>query len=154
MICFPNSKINLGLRILNKRADGYHNIETILYPVQWCDALEAIPSKEFSFEVVGIKLEGNHEDNLCVKAFRLLQNEFKIPAVKMCLLKNIPVGAGLGGGSADAAFTLKLLNDLFELKLSKEKFRHYASQLGSDCAFFINNKPYIAMERGDRKSVV
>jgi len=149
MIVFPNCKINLGLHILNKREDSFHNIETILYPVRWCDALEAIPSEEFSFRVEGGKIEGSPEDNLCVKAFRLLEKELGIPPVKMCLLKNIPTGAGLGGGSSDAAFTLKLLNDLFELKLSADQLKHFASQLGSDCTFFVDNKPCLATGRGN-----
>src|ERR1051326_7482233 len=100
MITFPNCKINLGLRVLEKRADGFHNIETIFYPVQWCDVIEVLPSEKFSFESRGLKIEGNENENLCVKAFQIFQKEFKIPAVKMCLLKNIPAGAGLGGGSS------------------------------------------------------
>src|SRR6185295_11617000 len=156
MILFPNCKINLGLEVFDKRADGFHNIETIFYPVHWCDVLEALPSpkepsrtKKFYFETKGSMIDGNESDNLCVKAFRLFEREFKIPPVKMCLLKNIPIGSGLGGGSSDAAFTLKLLNDLFDLKLSEVQLREFAAQLGSDCAFFIGNKPVIATGRGD-----
>lgn len=154
MIAFPHCKINLGLRVLEKRADGFHNIETIFYPVQWHDAVEVIPCNKFSFELKGILLEGNAEDNLCVKAYRLLEKEYKIPPIKMCLLKNIPAGAGLGGGSADAAFTFKLLNDLFELKISNAQLKNIASQLGSDCAFFIDGKPSIAKSKGEELTVL
>src|SRR6185503_6978920 len=126
------------------------------YPVQWCDVLEALPSQKeaspaekFSFETKGLEIDGNETENLCVKAFQLLEHDFKIPPVKMCLLKNIPIGSGLGGGSSDGAFTLKLLNDLFNLDISIEKMKQFASQLGSDCAFFIGNKPFIATGRGN-----
>lgn len=160
MIVFPTCKINLGLRVLDKRADEFHNIETIFYAVQWCDALEAIPFSmpvvgvstdhdNVSFETKGLKIDGSEKENLCMRAFRLLQREFKVPPVKMCLLKNIPIGAGLGGGSSDAAFTLKLMNDLFDLKISIEQLKQFASELGSDCPFFIENIPCLATGRGD-----
>ena len=161
MVVFPTCKINLGLRVLDKRADGFHNIETIFYPVQWCDALEAIPESiltenvvptdrnNLSFETKGLKIDGSEKDNLCVKAFRLLQQKYNIPPVKMCLLKIIPIGAGLGGGSSDAGFTLKLLSDLFKLNITGEELKAFASQLGSDCPFFIENTPVIASGRGD-----
>jgi 4-diphosphocytidyl-2-C-methyl-D-erythritol kinase len=155
MIVFPICKINLGLRVFDKRADGFHNIETIFYPVQWCDALEALPVStpadhhHLSFETRGLKIEGSEKDNLCVKAVRLLQQKFKVPSIKMCLLKNIPLSGGLGGGSSDGALTLKLVNDLFHLKVSIEQLRQFASQLGSDCAFFIENIPCLATGKGD-----
>ena len=114
MISFPNSKINLGLRILNKRSDGFHNIESVFYPVAWNDVIEVFHANRTSFESYGTAIDGNAEDNLCMKAYRLLENDISLPAVRTILLKNIPIGAGLGGGSADAAFMLKMLNSLFE----------------------------------------
>ncbi|MEO5675494.1 MAG: 4-(cytidine 5'-diphospho)-2-C-methyl-D-erythritol kinase [Chitinophagales bacterium] len=150
MIVFPNSKINLGLRVFDKREDGFHNIETVLYPVRWCDALEVIPAGKFSFALEGLNIGGDKKENLCIKAYMQLHNKFKIPAVKMCLLKNVPAGAGLGGGSSDAAFTLMLLNEMFELNLSTSELKSIAAELGSDCAFFIENKPCFATGRGDQ----
>lgn len=149
MISFPNCKINLGLRILHQRNDGYHNLISVFYPVQWCDALEFVEADAFSFEMEGLKIEGASENNFCVKAYRLLQKKYSVPPVKMMLLKNIPMGAGLGGGSSDAAFTLKMLNEYFDLKLSFSELKAYALQLGSDCPFFIENKPSLATGRGD-----
>ncbi len=149
MIAFPHCKINLGLHVLSKRSDGYHNIETCFYPVPRTDILELIPSSQFSFTQSGLKVDGKDEDNLCVKAFRLLQKEFGIEEVKIHLHKIVPMGAGLGGGSSDAAFTLRLLNQVFDLKLSTEQLKGYASQLGSDCAFFIEDQPLIGTGRGE-----
>ncbi|MGI8892610.1 MAG: 4-(cytidine 5'-diphospho)-2-C-methyl-D-erythritol kinase [Bacteroidia bacterium] len=150
MIAFPNAKINLGLRVLSKRIDGYHNIETVYYPVRWREALEIIPGKDsFKFAQTGLKVEVDEENNLCVKAWRLMKMKYKIPAVDMHLHKIIPMGAGLGGGSSDAAFTIKLLNKLFELKLTDEDFEEVASEIGSDCAFFIRNKPVLARGKGN-----
>ena len=120
MISFPHCKINLGLRVLSKRSDGYHNIETCFYPVPYTDILEIISASEFSFTQSGIKVRGKDEDNLCLKAYRLIQEEFGIDFVKMHLHKIIPMGAGLGGGSSDAAFTLRLLNEIFDLNLSND----------------------------------
>ncbi|MCD4747534.1 MAG: 4-(cytidine 5'-diphospho)-2-C-methyl-D-erythritol kinase [Bacteroidales bacterium] len=151
MISFPNCKINIGLSIIKKRNDGFHNIETVFYPVNLYDALEIIVSKDkkFSFECSGIEIPDDIKNNLCIKAYHLLADEFKLPAVKIHLYKNIPVGAGLGGGSSDAAYTIKLLNDLFQLKLSIAQMQNYASRLGSDCAFFIENKAVFAYEKGN-----
>jgi 4-diphosphocytidyl-2-C-methyl-D-erythritol kinase len=149
MIDFPCCKINLGLHVLFKRSDGYHDIETCFYPVSRTDILEVIPHKVFSFAQSGIKIEGNQEDNLCVRAFRLLQTEFGITEAEIHLHKIIPMGAGLGGGSSDAAFTLKLLNQVFDLRLTRERLIKYAAQLGSDCAFFIGDQPMIGMGRGE-----
>ena len=112
MISFPNAKINLGLNILRKRPDGYHDIESCLYPVPFTDILEIIPSKEFSFTNTGLTVDHHHGDNLCIKAYKLIQSRYVIPEVSIHLHKVIPMGAGLGGGSSDAAFTLKMLNDL------------------------------------------
>ena len=149
MLDFPNAKINLGLFITSKRPDGFHNLVSCFYPVKWCDALEILPVAESKFDVTGLPVPGNPESNLCLKAYHLLQQDYQLPPVHMHLHKIIPMGAGLGGGSADAAFTLKILNNLFELKLSTEALQYYARQLGSDCAFFIENKPVLAIEKGD-----
>ena len=149
MLSFPNCKINLGLRILDKREDGYHNLVSVFYPVKWCDALEIIVADDFSFISEGLKVDGNEEHNLCVKAYRILQKEFSLAPVKIALLKNIPMGAGLGGGSADGAFTLSMLNELFKLKLNTDQLKSYALQLGSDCPFFIENKPMLVTGKGE-----
>lgn len=154
MIAFPNAKINIGLNITERRADGYHNLETVFYPVQIRDALEIIESKELSFESSGIAIPGHTEGNLCLKAYHLLRADYALPPVKMHLHKHIPVGAGLGGGSADAAFCIRLLNQKFNLKLTAEQMEDYARRLGADCAFFINNKPVYAFEKGDRFQAV
>jgi 4-diphosphocytidyl-2-C-methyl-D-erythritol kinase len=149
MVSFPPCKINLGLNVLSKREDGYHNIETVFYPVPWTDILEIIPSSTFSFQSSGQFIPGKTEDNTCVKAYQLLEKDFSIGAVQIHLHKIIPMGAGLGGGSSDGAHTLRLLNDVFELKLSKETLKTYASKLGSDCSFFIEDQPMSATGRGD-----
>ncbi|WP_291587590.1 4-(cytidine 5'-diphospho)-2-C-methyl-D-erythritol kinase [Bacteroides sp.] len=148
MITFPNAKINLGLNITAKRPDGYHNLETVFYPVPIEDALEIHvlnnTNKKFSLHQAGMEITGNAEDNLVVKAYLLLDKEFNLPPVDIHLYKHIPSGAGLGGGSSDAAFMLKLLNERFELKLTDEKLEEYAATLGADCAFFIKNTPTYA----------
>ncbi len=153
MIVFPNSKINLGLRIINKREDGYHNLETVFYPIPLKDALEIIEAdneNSVQFTSSGLAVNGNETDNLCVKAYHLLKKDFSnLPSVKIHLHKNIPMGAGLGGGSGDAAFTLQLLNNQFKLNLSVPQLIEYALQLGSDCPFFIINKPCIGTGRGE-----
>lgn len=151
MISFPNCKINIGLNIKSKRSDGFHNIETIFYPINLTDVLEIIPTdnKKFDFNISGISVQGNKMNNLCVQAYNLLAKEYKIPSVKIHLHKNIPSGAGLGGGSSDAAYTLTMLDKLFSLNLTKEKLRELSTSLGSDCAFFIENTPCIAYEKGD-----
>lgn len=151
MIQFPNCKINLGLNIVGKRTDGFHNLETVFYPVPLHDALEIIPAPDgvFQFTATGLAIPGKAEQNLCVKAFQLLQSEFELPAVKMHLHKAIPMGSGLGGGSADGAFTLKILNELFALELDHIQLKKYACLLGSDCAFFIENRPLFATGKGD-----
>jgi 4-diphosphocytidyl-2-C-methyl-D-erythritol kinase len=151
MIQFPNCKINIGLNIVDRRPDGFHNIETVFYPVLLNDVLEIIPAQDgiFHFQSTGLSIPGQPEDNLCVKAYQLLQDEFGLPAVKIHLHKVIPMGSGLGGGSSDGAFTLKLLNELFTLGLDQVKLMSYASLLGSDCAFFIANQPKFAFEKGD-----
>ncbi|MBI3138616.1 MAG: 4-(cytidine 5'-diphospho)-2-C-methyl-D-erythritol kinase [Sphingobacteriales bacterium] len=157
MIVYPNCKINLGLHILRKRADGYHDLETVFYPTRLNDILEIIPghpggqTDTIAFTQSGIEIAGPPADNLCVKAYRLLKNDFPdLPPVQLHLHKIIPSGAGLGGGSADAAFTLKLLNDSFNLGITAGKLIEYALQLGSDCPFFILNQPCLAGGRGEK----
>lgn len=156
MILFPNAKINLGLNVTEKRADGFHNLETVFYPFKSCDALEVIKNTAFSkgkakaqMSVSGIKVGGKVENNLVVKAFDLLDKNFDLGPVKIHLHKSIPMGAGLGGGSADAAFMLNALNELFELEITMEELAAYAGMLGSDCAFFIYNSPLFATGKGN-----
>lgn len=148
MILFPNCKINLGLHITQKRRDGYHDLETVFYPVAVQDALEIVSSSETSLQVTGIEA-GAMQQNSCIKAYELLKKDFALPPVAIHLHKTIPVGAGLGGGSADAAFTLMLLNKKFVLGISSEQMLHYALQLGSDCPFFLKNIPCYATGRGE-----
>ena len=143
MIAFPPCKVNLGLNVLRKRPDGYHDIETCFYPIPWTDILEVIPSDKFEFTYSGNVIPG--EDNLCVKAYRLLN----APPAKIHLHKIIPTGAGLGGGSSDAAWTLRLLNEVFDLNLSNNELKKYAAQIGSDCAFFIDDGPMIGTGKGE-----
>jgi 4-diphosphocytidyl-2-C-methyl-D-erythritol kinase len=154
MVLFPNCKINLGLHILNKREDGFHNLETVFYPVGLKDALEIIPSKNTNtaveFSSSGLIVDGNTNDNICIKAYQLLKKDFsELPEIEMHLHKAIPMGAGLGGGSSDGAFTLLILNKKFSLNLSTPQLINYAAKLGSDCPFFIINKPCFATGRGE-----
>lgn len=150
MIVFPNAKINIGLNITGRRPDGYHNLETVFYPVKIFDALEVIESPELSFESSGLHIPGRADDNLCIKGYHLLKKDFpKLPPAKIHLHKNVPIGAGLGGGSANAAFFIKLMNEKFGLNLDEEEMMDYARQLGADCAFFISNRPVFAFEKGD-----
>ena len=149
MIVYPNSKINIGLNVLEKRADSFHELSSVLYPVKdLYDILEILSSDEFIFSSSGIEIPG--EDNICEKAWKLLYDDFGIGNVKLHLHKLIPVGAGLGGGSADASFTLKALNELFELNLSNIQLEEYALQLGADCPFFIDNTPKYVQGIGDK----
>jgi len=148
----PNCKINLGLHVVGKRPDGYHDLETIFLPVaQLADELEIAlqPDGETTMTQDGIALDNAPEDNLCMRAYRLLQQEFGIPPIAIRLHKCIPFGAGLGGGSSDAAFTLKMLNQLFALGLTTEGLEQRAARLGADCAFFIQNRPAFATGIGD-----
>ncbi len=153
MITFPNAKINLGLNIIEKRTDGYHNLETIFYPIQLQDALEINRLENsqlpYKLKISGTPVDGEDENNLVVKAFRLLQKDFELAPIDIHLFKHIPSGAGLGGGSADCAFMLKLLNEKFKLNLSDEQLENYASQLGADCPFFVHNKPVFASGIGN-----
>ena len=151
MFSFPNFKINIGLFITNKRKDGFHDIETIYYPVDCqTDKLEICQSPSLlKLTVKNADYLVDTERDLCVRAYRLLEKEYHLPGIEIILTKNIPVGAGLGGGSADAAFTLKMINELFKLNISREKLKQYAAKLGSDIAFFIDNKPAFAFGRGE-----
>lgn len=154
MIVFPNCKINLGLHILRKREDGFHDLETIFYPIPLNDALEIIqhpsPVTDIEYSSSGLIVEGSLTDNICVKAYQIVKQDFPdLPSVKMHLHKVIPMGAGLGGGSADGAFTLLLLNRKFNLGLQEQQLIDYALRLGSDCPFFIRNKPSFATGRGE-----
>lgn len=151
MLSFPNCKINIGLSITEKRPDGYHNIETVFYPVALEDALEIVPAKteQTTLRISGIPISGNPERNLVMRAYRLLERDFQLPPVDIYLHKKIPYGAGLGGGSSDATQTLLILNNLFELNLNNVQLKDYALQLGSDCPFFLENRPLFAGEKGD-----
>ncbi|MCX8480367.1 MAG: 4-(cytidine 5'-diphospho)-2-C-methyl-D-erythritol kinase [Sediminibacterium sp.] len=155
MISYPNCKINLGLQIHDKRADGFHNIETIFLPITIYDIIEFIPQKKkdinnVTCSVTGINIDSTIENNLCVKAYNLLKKTNPtLPPIQLHIHKIIPIGAGLGGGSADAACMLKELNNFFELKLSNVQLQSLALELGSDCPFFIENKPVFATGRGE-----
>jgi len=149
MVVFPQCKINLGLHVVSKRDDGFHNIETCFYPVPWTDILEVIKSEDFSFTYSGTTIPGSAEENLCIKAYKLLQSDFNLSPVKIHLHKVIPMGAGLGGGSSDAAFMLRSLNSLFGLNLSVEQLNTYAAKLGSDCSFFVTDTPKLGSGRGE-----
>jgi len=175
VVVFPNCKINLGLHITRKRDDGYHDLETVFYPLPLHDVLEIVKSEEGSqksevgkpahlpagqkteagsgdvrFHMSGLVVNGKPEDNLCIKAYDLLKKDFPhLSAIEMYLHKTIPMGAGLGGGSSDGAFTLHLINEKFQLNLSHEQLLDYALRLGSDCPFFIINKPCFATGRGE-----
>jgi 4-diphosphocytidyl-2-C-methyl-D-erythritol kinase len=150
MITFPNAKINLGLHVTEKRPDGYHNIETVFHPISWSDILEIIPSSITSFSSTGILIPGETNNNLCLKAYHLLEEKYNLPPIKIHLHKIVPIGAGLGGGSSDASFTLQSLNQLFNLDISTNELESYASLLGSDCSFFIQNKITYAYGKGDQ----
>ncbi|WP_455668083.1 4-(cytidine 5'-diphospho)-2-C-methyl-D-erythritol kinase [Phocaeicola sp.] len=154
MITFPNAKINLGLNIIEKRPDGYHNLETIFYPINLQDALEVTRqegnNKEYTLRISGMTLDGDPEENLVVRAYKLLKNDHpQIQPIDIHMYKHIPAGAGLGGGSSDAAHMIKLLNEKFALGLGAEQMEKYATQLGADCAFFIKNQPVFACGIGE-----
>ena len=149
MLTFANAKINLGLFLTAKRADGYHNLQTVFYPIRIYDVVELIDADKTTMLIKGVAVPGAAEDNICLKAFKILQVDFKLPHQQIILLKKIPVGAGLGGGSADAAFLIKLVNDKFKLDLTVAKMQEYARPLGADCAFFIESKPTYALAKGD-----
>ena len=156
MIVFPCAKINLGLNIVSKRPDGYHDLETVFHPIPLYDALEVqtmsdkFPSEEpCDILLSGMTLEGSAQDNLVVKAYHLLAQDFKLPRVHIHLYKGIPSQAGLGGGSSDAAYMIKLLDEKFRLDMGLAEMERYAAKLGSDCAFFITAEPSYATGRGE-----
>lgn len=149
MILFPPAKINLGLKVLKKRSDGFHEIETCMLAIPITDVLEILPSVEFIFKQTGIEVHGDQESNLCVKAFRMLQTRHGIPNARIHLRKQLPMGAGLGGGSADASYVLRGLNAVFNVGLSDDQLREMAAELGSDCPFFISDSAQIGRGRGE-----
>src|ERR1035437_8089989 len=167
MISFPNAKINIGLNVLSKRKDGFHNMETVMFPVVYNDVLEILEDKSasgskgkkpekpdkqvpYTFQHSGGKIPGKQDENICIRAYNLLEADYKLPPVSIYLHKMIAIGAGLGGGSSDGAYTLKLLNDYFKIGLKTSELESYAKKLGSDCPFFIQNKPVYANGRGDK----
>lgn len=152
MLDFSPCKINLGLHVIEKRTDGFHNIETVFYPIGWADAIEIIESTDsqaFNISFSGLSIEGDIKDNLIYKAYLLLKESYQIPHIKVHLHKNIPMGAGLGGGSSDAATFINLIDQKFNLTIPLSKKLEIARKLGSDCAFFIEGKPVFATEKGD-----
>ena len=149
MVLFPTAKINLGLRVSGKRKDGFHNIESVFYPVPMSDVIEFYEAQEFKLEIFGKTVPGKLSENLLFTTWKLLHDCYNIPPLVVVLLKNIPAGSGLGGGSADAAFFLKGMNDFFGLMLTPEKLAEFALQLGSDCPFFLYNTPALVSGRGE-----
>lgn len=155
MLVYPNAKINIGLHVVEKRPDSYHNLKTVFYPIPLCDELQVETctdtqgTNSCTLEVSGLNVAGASDDNLVTKAYRMLQADFELPAVQVRLHKVIPMGAGLGGGSSDGAFMLRVMNELAGLQLSDEQLEQYAARLGADCAFFIRNKPVMATGIGN-----
>ena len=149
MILFPPCKINIGLHVLNKRNDGFHALDTLMYPISIYDILEVIKSDVFEFSSSGITIPGEQQMNICVKAYQLMVQEYRISPVKIHLHKVIPMGGGLGGGSSDGTYTLLAINDLFGLNLSVNRLQELAAVLGSDCPFFVSASPQVATGRGE-----
>lgn len=152
MLLYPNAKINIGLNVVEKRSDGYHDIETVFYPINLHDELKvelSATNDEYRLFSEGIKLSGDPDNNLVIKALRLVKSMYEIPPIDIYLKKTIPYGAGLGGGSADAAFMLKILNEMFSLNISTDKLEEMAAKIGADCPVFIQNKPVFATGIGD-----
>ena len=153
MITFPHAKINIGLQVTERRFDGYHNLDTVFYPIPIQDALEVVVADGADYDcrlhISGITIEGETDNNLVVRAYRLLASDYTLPPVDIYLHKHIPTGAGLGGGSADASFMLRLLNEMFELGISTAQLESYATKLGADCPFFITSKPVYATGIGN-----
>ena len=156
MVVFPNAKINLGLNICNKRADGYHEISSVFFPIPLFDALEIAENNtdSINFSSEGIEIPSDAKGNLVFQAYELLKRDYNIPGIEAILVKHIPIGAGMGGGSADASFMLTALNQLFELNISNEKLEVYAKQLGADCPFFIDNRPKLVTGIGEIMSPI
>lgn len=156
MITFPCCKINLGLNVVAKRADGYHDIETVFYPIPLTDALtikkmdEGFPSiVDCDLKVTGNSIEGDEQENLVVRAYNLLAKDYKLPRIHAHLYKRIPSQAGLGGGSSDAAYMIRLLDERFRLNMGNAEMERYAEKLGADCSFFITSEPVFATGRGE-----
>lgn len=149
MLLFPGCKINIGLNIIEKRPDGFHNLESVFFPLNLTDILEIEVSNELKFTCTGIGIPGNKNNNIVLDAYRLLQSRHVLKPVNIHLHKQVPMGAGLGGGSADGAAALLILNDLFDLKISKAYLASMADELGSDCAFFIENKTAMVTGKGE-----
>lgn len=149
MIVFPNAKINLGLNITEKRSDGFHNLVSCFYPIGWSDALEVVENKKTVFNSSGLSIPPDGKENLVVRAFKMLKKDFQLPHLSIHLHKVIPTGAGLGGGSSDAAYMLNMINKMYNLYLDESFLMQYAAELGSDCSFFIPNQPAIVTGRGD-----
>lgn len=153
MVVFPNAKVNLGLYVTGKRTDGFHNLETVFYPVDWCDILEINPVEgtrdTCHFTNTGLDVGCSAEKNLIVRAYHLLAGRYDLPATEIHLHKIIPFGAGLGGGSSDAAFMLKAMNTCFGLGLTETELLEFSASLGSDCPFFIRNRPVFASGKGE-----
>lgn len=149
MIVYPNAKINLGLNVVNRRSDGYHDLETIFYPIPLQDALEVQETKQFTFRLTGTQLDCAAGDNLVIRSLQMVEEDFQLPELDIHLFKHIPSGAGLGGGSSDAAFMMKLLNEKFSLGMSDDEMEHRLSKLGADCPFFVRNKPVFATGIGN-----
>ncbi|AMR28833.1 4-(cytidine 5'-diphospho)-2-C-methyl-D-erythritol kinase [Hymenobacter psoromatis] len=154
MLTFPNAKLNLGLYVTARRPDGYHELETVFLPLPWTDVLEVLPAPKgqaaSDLTLTGRPIPGEAATNLCLKAYDLLKADFPdLPAAQMQLHKIVPIGAGLGGGSADAAFALRAIGEVFGLNLTTEQLENYARHLGADCAFFIENTPRLARGKGD-----
>jgi 4-diphosphocytidyl-2-C-methyl-D-erythritol kinase len=148
MVVFPPAKINLGLHVLRKRKDGYHDIDTCFYPVSLTDVLEAVPSESFQYRQTGMPIPGDVQENLCVRAYQLLRQKYQIDPVEIHLHKIIPMGAGLGGGSSDGAHMLKILDTVFDLNLGSSRLKEYSAKLGSDCPFFIDSIPALGSGTG------
>ena len=153
MLTFPHAKINIGLQVTERRPDGYHNLDTVFYPIPVRDALEVIVAEGADYDcrlhISGIEIAGDPNTNLVVRAYRLLAADYTLPSVDIYLHKHIPTGAGLGGGSADASFMLRLLNEMFSLGITTERLEAYATQLGADCPFFITSQPIYATGIGN-----
>lgn len=153
MITFPNAKINIGLQVTERRNDGYHNLDTVFYPIPIHDALEVIEADGAEYDcrlhISGIDIEGDPDTNLVVRAYRLLAADYALPSVDIYLHKHIPTGAGLGGGSADASYMLRLLNEMFGLGIEDQQLEAYATRLGADCPFFIKGAPVYATGIGN-----
>lgn len=156
MIKFPYAKINIGLHITGKREDGFHDIESIFYPIPLSDVLEALPSEEegMHLEIRGIPIPSDGGENLCQKAFRLIKDRYPVPGIKAALLKNIPTGAGLGGGSSDGSAMINMIREMASLKMEQKEMLEVAAELGSDCPFFIESKAAYVSGRGEKLEAI